>query len=381
MQNPKINQMLHEKNICNVVTKDIQYQEGVTEILENKQEIHMLFLTDLLPGKMSCFQFIEMLCKIKPELEIILILEQENTLLKEKLNEIGIYQIYEKCNINIDMIEKLIQRKQEEDILKELQRLKELLNQRNKGFSMNNSKKKEGKKKKIDFFQKTVISICGEYASGKTVMAMMMGYVGGCNNKIKTLVIDFDIFHQAITSMKETNKKIQDSKLIESFIFPVEKNFDVLCGIQQLFTAQDKLTQEKLEYLVQELQKKYQLIIFDTSPETNFEYVKLLLDQSDKILFLIEPNFMQLKLSDKLLKTYVEKWAVDKNKIKILINKNMSNSVSVDIIKKLFQEYAILEVIPFQKRYTTLMNHQFGLWPYQKSFYQKQDEILKKLCH
>ena len=380
LQSPNIGYMLQEKKMCNVVTKDIQYQEGIIEILEKQKNIEIIFIKESLPGKLPFIQFIGKIKNINSKIEIIVFVTHINEELRKLLHTFGIYKIYEENEISLETIEKLIYKEREESILEEIEKLKEMLNQRNQVINKNvTAQKKKVKEKKIELNKKMVVSICGTYSAGKTTMAMLLGYAG-FKNKIKTIVIDFDIFHKGITSIKDKKINKQETLNLKNTIIHNKQNADLLCGINNFFNMENKFTEEKLEKILEELKMEYDLIIIDTSSEIQYGYVKLLLNKADKVIFLIEPNLIQLKISEELLKIYVENWYVDKNKINIVINKNMSCSISLDIIRKIFQKYPFLNVIPFRKEYNVLINNHFHFEIMKKAFLKTQNKILQKIC-
>ena len=59
MGNENLNQKLKKENIFEIVTEDIQYQEGILELLEKDNEIDFLILNELLPGNIDIRKLIE----------------------------------------------------------------------------------------------------------------------------------------------------------------------------------------------------------------------------------------------------------------------------------------------------------------------------------
>ena len=76
--NENVNEKLKQYEEINVVMKDIQYQEGIIEVLQIQKEIDFIILSELLPGQYNIKQLIEEIKKIKNDIKIILILEKEN---------------------------------------------------------------------------------------------------------------------------------------------------------------------------------------------------------------------------------------------------------------------------------------------------------------
>ena len=62
--NPNLNEKLKNKKTINVIGKDIQYQEGILEVLEERDDIEVLIISDILPGE---YGFYKLINKIKKE--------------------------------------------------------------------------------------------------------------------------------------------------------------------------------------------------------------------------------------------------------------------------------------------------------------------------
>ena len=54
--NPILNEKLKKLENISVVGKDVQYQEGVLEILEKDSSIESLIISDNLPGEISFYK-------------------------------------------------------------------------------------------------------------------------------------------------------------------------------------------------------------------------------------------------------------------------------------------------------------------------------------
>ena len=126
--NENVNEKLQQYEEINVFVKDIQYQEGILEVLQIQKEIDFIILSELLPGQYNIKQLIEEIKKLKNDIKIILILEKENKELENFLLSKGNIFIYYNNKIEIkDIAEKIIQRKQKEDLEKEIEEIKKLI--------------------------------------------------------------------------------------------------------------------------------------------------------------------------------------------------------------------------------------------------------------
>ena len=83
LQNPEINKILKEQTNYNVVENDIQYQEGIIEILEKNNKINLIIISELLPGNIGIKETIKKIKEFNSDIEIIVILENKNSKIKE----------------------------------------------------------------------------------------------------------------------------------------------------------------------------------------------------------------------------------------------------------------------------------------------------------
>ena len=92
--NSVVNDKLRQINEFNILANDIQYQDGIFEILENKKEIDYLILSEFLPGQYDIKKLIEKIKEKNNTIKIILILEKEKEELENYLYAKGIFKIF-----------------------------------------------------------------------------------------------------------------------------------------------------------------------------------------------------------------------------------------------------------------------------------------------
>ena len=61
LNNPNLKKKLKEKTSFNIIGNDIQYQEGILEMLQKNEEIDLIIISELLPGEIN---FKELIYKI-----------------------------------------------------------------------------------------------------------------------------------------------------------------------------------------------------------------------------------------------------------------------------------------------------------------------------
>ena len=371
--NPQVNKELEKEKEFVVLTKDIQYQDGIFEILEKNEKIDFLILSGILLGENNLEELIKKIKEKNNQIKIILILEKEEQELEKKLISIGVKKIYYNNQVEIEELISFLKNKEEsnnfnsEEIEKmklELENLKDLLIKNNINFEDKNINKKIENNKKI-------ISIAGTGGTGKSVVTLNLANILR-EEKQKILIIDFDILNNSlhtILGVNEYSKKIQEkvekndlikNKIsIKELIIKINKNIDLISGINLIFDSKYKISSEKVKFILEELKEYYDTIIIDTSYECFFDYTKNILSHCDTILFLLEGNISEMKKASNLLKIYRKQWKIENEKINIIINKYNENSVDDKIIKNIFSDYKILGKIKFNKKYNNLINQNF----------------------
>ena len=137
--NSELNDKLKMINEFNILTNDIQYQDGIFEILENKKEIDYLILSEFLPGKYEIKKLIEKIKEKNNYIKIILILENKKEELENYLYAKGIYKIFYNNQIGINDIINLLKSdfNENEKIIQELENLKNILIKNNIEINLN----------------------------------------------------------------------------------------------------------------------------------------------------------------------------------------------------------------------------------------------------
>ena len=402
--NSELNDKLKMINEFNILTNDIQYQDGIFEILENKKEIDYLILSEFLPGKYEIKKLIEKIKEKNNYIKIILILENKKEELENYLYAKGIYKIFYNNQIGINDIINLLKSdfNENEKIIQELENLKNILiknnieinlnenlinnkkektdieksNIKNKIIEILNSKNKE-KNKIIE--NKKIISILGTGGVGKSIVTVNIANIlKEDNNKI--LIIDFDILNNSLHTILGVNKypekiknKIQNNSLINNkintkeLIIKINKNIDLISGINLLFDSKYKISSLKIQSILEELKDYYDYIIIDNSAECFFEYTKNIIINSDFNIYIFEPNLIEIKKAKRLLEIYNKEWNIEKNRFNLLINKYNKYSIKDKTIKNIFSDYKILGKINFNEKYNYLINKNY-----------KKNKIIKK---
>ena len=343
-----LNIKLKEREDIEVIGNDIPYQDGVLDILKGNSEINLLIIHESLVGEYEIKDFINKILEINKELEIVFFMEDDNLRLRNFLEKKGITKIFLDGEYGInEIIQKILKNNNSNNLNIEIEKLREIINNQKIDIEENNKKFKDCK----------VIAISGCYGSGKSLTTSLLGEAAK-KIKLKTIIIDFDIINNSINTIFKIKKYnyYENTSKIENFITHVSNNLDIFCGIDLLFNEKNKISYEKVEDLISELKDIYDLILIDTSSETALKFIKIVLANVDKIIFLVEPNLLEIKKAENLLEIYIEDWEVYPNKIQILFNKVNNNSIDEEILKEIFGKFKILGKIKVSNKFTDVAN-------------------------
>ena len=111
----------------------------------------------------------------------------------------------------------------------------------------------------------------------------------------------------------------------------LKNNIKIERASKILFHNNKTITKEELAKKINQYKKQYDYIIVNNSAECFFELNKRILNEADKILFVIEKNIKDIKISNNLLKIYENNWKIDTKKIDIVLN-NIKNPKDIEII-------------------------------------------------
>ena len=371
--NPILNEYLKKEEDIIVIGNDIQYQDGIFEILEKDNNINLIIISEIIIGENTIEKLIEKIKIINRNIKIIIILENKNEELENKLIAKGIIKIFYHNNIEINKFIKFIKENKEnenEELKQEINNLKNLILENKKIDEENKSKKINNKiknnlfeklnnkylNKKIAKREKEIISISGPNGAGKSIITVNLAKVMALK-KEKILIIDFDILNNNIHTILGVKKhSIKNNYEIENLIIKVNKNIDLLSTTEFLFGSKEKIDINKIENTINKLKEKYNKIIIDTSSECFFDFTKTIIKLSNKNIFVTDTNILEIKKAKELLNIYINNWKINKNKLNILFNKYNKESISINILKELFCEFNIIGFLKYNSKYNKLIN-------------------------
>lgn len=394
--NPNLNKKLKLEEGFTVVAEDIQYKEGILEILEKEEDIDFLILSSILPGNIEIKKLIEKIKEINSEINIILFLENKNEELENYFYAKGINYIFYNNEIEINEIIELIKNNQKNpnaELKKEINELKKMLLEQEKKNNLiymqkqNKKIKRKNIEKEINDNEiiekeKQIICISGTSGIGKSIFSVNFAK-SFLETKKKILMIDFDILNDSLHTIlginkypekikkimqKNNNKKIEelekieeiknikDEIKIEELIIKVNSKIDLIAGINLLFESKYKISNEKIKIILEKLKENYDMIIIDTSSECFFDCTKEIMKLSNLIIFITGANLIEIKKAKRLLNIYINEWKIEKNNFNILFNKYNKNSIDISILKNIFSGFNILGKMSDNEKYNLMIN-------------------------
>lgn len=121
------NKLLKHKEI-EIIKNDIQYKEGIIELLEINNNIDYIIINELLPGEIEIKELIEKIKKINKEIYCIIILENKKEELENFLLSKGKIKILYNNEVTIeDIIKIIVEDNEKEKMKKEIIEIKKLI--------------------------------------------------------------------------------------------------------------------------------------------------------------------------------------------------------------------------------------------------------------
>lgn len=366
MGNPELNMKMQEYEEFEIISKDIQYKEGILEILEDKKEVDILILTNNILGELDFKELINKIIKIKNNLKIIVFLDKEDEKIEQYLNSKNIYKIYFLNKINFDLFIKDFFKNSQKNNLKIAQEIQEF-----KGLIYENKKIKENKKLNLKNCKTKIISITGNYNSGKTVFSYIFSnHIS--NKNYKVLIIDMNLENNDLDSIliRKVKKHLKNNLKILNFNFIIKKiNNNLFCSIniKNELNKLNELEVYKIKEIFTKVNLDYDIILIDTQSNIKNLFIEKILKISDKIIFLSEENLFEVQKMEDNLEIISHDIKIKNDKIKVILNKTNEYKI-------LDYDTKIIGRIPYNSLYTKLINNNF-----EKNDLEKLNSIYEKI--
>lgn len=407
--NENVNNKLREYKEINVVMKDIQYKEGIIEILEKEQKIDYIIISELLPGQIEIIKLLKKIQEKNSNINLIIILDKPNEELENKINTNKKIKIYYNNQIKIkELASLIINKNNNEDLKKEIQKLKKIIQEKNIEIRKKTNQQEIEKEIENEYYEKNkiikLLNMKKEQTkkNGKIIVVSGIGGVGKSiftvnisksleKNKKRILIIDLDIFNNSIHTLfgveKNSNKleeELEEYKIekkekdIKKEIIKINKYINIISGTE-IMLKNKTINENEFIKIIEEERKNYDAIIIDTATELNFKYTKEIMKKSDKIIFLSEANIMQIKKTYNMLDIYLKYWKIEKEKINIIFNKVKNDSIDEEILKEIFKDYKILGMVKDIQHCNTIVNNNMKSIFINKKIKKQYIKLQKKI--
>lgn len=371
---PEINDRLKAQNEYEVIGRDIQYQEGILELLEEREDIELVIVSNNLPEEMNFNILISKIINMKENIEIIVILKEKDENIEMFLNSKKIYKIYYLDNYEIFFMS-LKNTMSNTTIAKNIEDFKKIILE----------EKKEIRDENINieklYYEKYLsrakcISILGVPGSGKSVISILLAKYLSKYNRV--LLIDFDFFNKSISTIlgiKQTPNNFNKTDL-SNLIVKYEKNLEILASLDVFIKSFEIKNYTYIVDIFENLKNDYDFIIIDTSSNSTLEERKIIFSNSTELLFLIEPNLSEIKKSNLYLEKIIKDFDIDPLKINIVFNKTNKYKISENVLKEIYSGEKIIGEISYSDKYNLLINKNIfkGSNEYENVF----EKLLKK---
>lgn len=288
---------------------------------------------------MSCclgeMTFKEVICAIlsmRSNIEIVVFVEEKTQELQNFLYSNGIYKIFQNNEVDFNTLLKSISGGVETPVIETKDEKAEALERVNKIIKESYTMIPQVSFEKVC----KVISITGPYNSGKSVMTCLYAREFAKRGK-KTLVLDFDVYNADIGFMLDKIPRYVYNKPATDFktqTLHVCENLDALCVMDLLFNDKVEVDCIDLEEMIENFKYDYDIILIDTTSNYKNKHLPRILNISDEIVFLTVPTKCEFMKAFKLFDVFAKDFAIDKNKMTLILNKTTNFEVDESIYRK-----------------------------------------------
>lgn len=317
INNKNIIEKISKNKDLKIIFNNLEYREGILEIIEKIKNIDVIIISELIPGEISIEELIKKIRKVNKKIEIIFILNKNDLEKINKLKELKIDKIY-------------IENKNGKKIKNEINILKII------------NKKVENKINISKINNNKIINIFGKNKSGKTtIIFLIINYL--LKNNKKTLMINInkkmEKYYFKKIKIINKNKFVKINKY-EKNLYNIEKNLDLIFCTNY---RQIKNDFEKFE-------KMYDYILIDNMENEKVQIEYFLNKDYIKNILVINSEKLGVSELQKLAKKLNKYEQNQQKSLHIIENKYKLSSISPVVIKEIFnKKIEILKI--YKSRY------------------------------
>jgi MinD-like ATPase involved in chromosome partitioning or flagellar assembly len=383
MGNETLNKELCRYAKFEVSEEDFFYQEAVLIEIEHN-EYDAIVLSGLLQGEFEICEFVKQVRVKKPKMRIVIVTDEVTSSYKRRMSELNVVDVFEDSTVSIEEIVDALDR---EESLKEKSESVQPISYINKNERKIDEVVKDVKKEYVTLQKQEVIVVTGTSGAGKSTIAVNFSRMLAKKTNSKVLIIDLDTLNGNIDEILDIHKVPQNVKIVLDdnkkcgLNYAVELinknrfdtnildelviktgNLDVLTGNTSLHYCQNVINKEHYSKILDAAKEKYDFIIIDTSNNIFLDSLKWAMQVATKVFFVTEANYLSMKKSTQLLNVFIENWNVWKEKIKIVVNKENLETLGVEVVEQILEEYEVIGKIKYMEEglehsYTQLLEN------------------------
>ena len=305
LKNENIFKELKSRKNIKIISNNIQYKEGILEILEKNKNINYIILDENLYGQIKIEELIKKIKLINNKINIIIILNKKDLIKQEYLKENKIKYIY----IEELSVEKILE---------------------------------------IIFDKNKIIGITGNEGSGKTIIILILSELISKYKNKKILIIEDNINNNSTLTIYKLKNKYKNNYLKNKTI-KIKNKIDLL-NIKNILNnyKKDKL---KIINTINKIKNKYDYIFIDIQNIESYKVYKEIIEEN---ILILNSNILEIEK----IKRFINKENIE---FKTILNNYNENSISEEILKKVFSnKINIIEKIKNNKNFNLIINNNFN---------------------
>lgn len=323
LDNNEIKEKLNIKYGNKVYNYDFSYKEDVIEYLKRYSDDYIILTRLDLPGNISYKEYILSLKKLSNKSKIVIILNKLNIDDRKFLYANEIFNIIEGNEIDIDVIYNQIET-EDKVVYKTIYKKPNENNTRRSIAVLGTNG--AGK----SFVSYLIANSIAKYTK-KDVALISMDSKNSCQEILGNInCIDYETseyINEISKNEENVEKYVNQSNYYKNLWFIISKNN----------YNQKNNNNINIKKFIENLENKYNYVVFDTSTCYLNTDVSQLIDWVDEIIFVINPNYISLKQAKFLLDFLSNSLNVKNNKIKVVVNKIGEFSLDIRQIKSILK--------------------------------------------
>ena len=323
LDNNEIKEKLNIKYGNKVYNYDFSYKEDVIEYLKRYSDDYIILTRLDLPGNISYKEYILSLKKLSNKSKIVIILNKLNIDDRKFLYANEIFNIIEGNEIDIDVIYNQIET-EDKVVYKTIYKKPNENNTRRSIAVLGTNG--AGK----SFVSYLIANSIAKYTK-KDIALISMDSKNSCQEILGNInCIDYEIgeyINEISKNEENVEKYVNQSDYYKNLWYIISKNN----------YNQKNNNNINIKKFIENLENKYNYVVFDTSTCYLNTDVSQLIDWVDEIIFVINPNYISLKQAKFLLDFLSNSLNVKNNKIKIVVNKIGEFSLDIRQIKSILK--------------------------------------------